>query len=393
MDQTKHTGNLGVPDEKVYAVPDLLPASMLNAYVYCPRLFYLQWVESEFQDNAFTVNGRYQHRRVDLEGGSVPGPKDAEAEAEDTCGFRARSLTLSSPSLGAIARMDLVEAEAGEVVPVEYKSGTMPSNGGEVWENDKVQLCLRGLILRDNGFTCTHGIVYFTESKTRVPVAFDDALVTRTLELLSEARNVAAGRHVPPPLVDSPRCSGCSLVGICLPDEVNLLSGQALIDDAGSPDVRRLIPARPDALPVYVQAQGASVHKYSEELEIRAKDIGVERVRLIDVSQLSVFGNVQITTQAIRELSLRGIPICYFTYGGWFYAMTQGLGHKNIEIRKLQFQAAMDPGRRLNLARQFIKGKMKNCRTLLRRNGKEVPNSVLDEFSRLIRRTDDVESP
>lgn len=31
----------------------------------------------------------------------------------------------------------------------------------------------------------------------------------------------AAGGTIPPPLADSPKCQRCSLVGICLPDEVN----------------------------------------------------------------------------------------------------------------------------------------------------------------------------
>ena len=44
-----------------------------------------------------------------------------------------------------------------------------------------------------------------------------------------DAGQVAAGprdgrsRHIPPPLVDSPKCPRCSLVGICLPDETTAL--------------------------------------------------------------------------------------------------------------------------------------------------------------------------
>ncbi|HSN16077.1 MAG TPA: hypothetical protein VLT61_15700 [Anaeromyxobacteraceae bacterium] len=41
---------------------------MLNEFTYCPRLFHLEWVQGEFVDNEFTVEGRHAHRRI--EGGA-----------------------------------------------------------------------------------------------------------------------------------------------------------------------------------------------------------------------------------------------------------------------------------------------------------------------------------
>ena len=43
----------------------LLPARMVNEYVYCPRLAYLEWVQGEWADSADTVEGKHAHRRVD----------------------------------------------------------------------------------------------------------------------------------------------------------------------------------------------------------------------------------------------------------------------------------------------------------------------------------------
>ena len=48
-------------------IPDLVPARMVNEFAYCPRLFFLEWVQARFADNADTVEGRYQHRVVDRE--------------------------------------------------------------------------------------------------------------------------------------------------------------------------------------------------------------------------------------------------------------------------------------------------------------------------------------
>ena len=46
-------------------VPELVPARMINEALYCERLMYLEWVQGEFKDNAFTVEGRAAHRRAD----------------------------------------------------------------------------------------------------------------------------------------------------------------------------------------------------------------------------------------------------------------------------------------------------------------------------------------
>jgi CRISPR-associated protein Cas1 len=87
--------------------PDLIPVRMLNEFVYCPRLAYLEWVQGEFEDNADTVEGRYRHRRVDRPSGNLPNAEDgAAADA-----LHARSAMLSSAKLGIIARIDVVEVE------------------------------------------------------------------------------------------------------------------------------------------------------------------------------------------------------------------------------------------------------------------------------------------
>ena len=59
---------------RVYkAMRDFLPARMLNEYVYCPRLFYYEWVEGLFAENRETVEGALRHAKLDeREDGLVP---------------------------------------------------------------------------------------------------------------------------------------------------------------------------------------------------------------------------------------------------------------------------------------------------------------------------------
>ena len=126
--------------------PALVPARMLNEYAYCPRLFHLEWVQSEFTDNTDTVEGRSIHRNVDAGGGRLPAP-DADLDVAV-----ARSVLLDAPLLGMVANIDLVEAAEGIVSPVERKKGKPRPDGG-VWEPEELQIVAQALILRENGYT------------------------------------------------------------------------------------------------------------------------------------------------------------------------------------------------------------------------------------------------
>ena len=369
-------------------LPELVPARMLNEYAYCARLAYLEWVQGEFADSVDTMEGRFQHRRVDRPSGKLPSRSGSDAaETEEGEGrdspetIHARSVLLSDDALGAIARIDLIEGQGNVVTPVDYKHGTAPDVPEGAWEPERIQVCIQGLLLRANGYACTQGMLYFVESRQRVAVTFDDVLVSRALDLLSGIRAMASSGQIPEPLVDSPKCPRCSLVGICLPDEVNFLSpdGPSIKPE----DVRRMSPARDDSIPVYVHTQGAVVGKSGGQLEVKQKGQVLQKIRLIEISHLALFGNVQVTAQAVQELCDRDIPICYFSYGGWFRGITNGMGHKNVELRCRQYLGAMTPETALFISRRMVFGKIKNSRTMLRRNHREPPPSILPELNRL----------
>lgn len=52
-------------DDTALAVPECVPARMVNEFVYCPRLAYIEWVQSDFAPNFETVDGQYRHRAVE----------------------------------------------------------------------------------------------------------------------------------------------------------------------------------------------------------------------------------------------------------------------------------------------------------------------------------------
>src|SRR3974390_1142514 len=52
-----------------------IPARMLNEFVYCPRLFYYEFVEGVFVESADTLRGEAIHQRVDTGTGALPAAK------------------------------------------------------------------------------------------------------------------------------------------------------------------------------------------------------------------------------------------------------------------------------------------------------------------------------
>ena len=359
-------------------LPALVPARMVNEYAYCPRLFFLEWVESRFADNADTVEGRYEHRAVDRERGAAPSVDDDAAAAP----WAARSVLLSSEELGLVARIDVVEADGRKVWPVDTKRGSPPDIPEGAWEPERVQLCVQALLLREHGHVCEEGYLWFAGARRRVRVVFDDALVARTLRLILDLRENALRDTPPLPLVDSPKCPRCSLVGICLPDETNaLLARQEL-------PLRRILPSDPTPRPLYVTEQGTWVRKSGGRIEVTRKDEVLGSVRALDVSQLCVFGNVQVSTQLLRDLFATETPVIWFSYGGWFSGIAEGLPGKNVELRRRQVALAGQGG--LAIARAIVAGKIRNARVLLRRNAREPVEGVVSALKGLAERAGQV---
>jgi CRISPR-associated protein Cas1 len=415
-------------------LPDYLPARMVNEFVYCPRLFFYEWVDGLFRESVDTVEGKFQHQRVDdagARGKATALPKPEELTAEK---IHSRSVTLSSERHQVIAKMDLVEAApgfspAGEdvapgfspadqnakdedaalkggatktptktVTPVDYKHGEpRETDGGiQLWPTDRVQLAVQGLILCENGYRCEEGVVYYAKTRQRVRVLFDEALMRETEATIARAWDLARAGEIPPPLVDSPKCPGCSLVGICLPDETNSLrAGAGLVPaHAGAavqlplfpevpetrvpnPEPRLLVTPRDELRPLYLNLQGLRVGKSGEVLQVREKDALKQEVRMGEICQVNLMGNVQISTQAVQALCEAQTPICYFSQGGWFYGITTGLNQKNIFLRRSQFKLADQEWFALALARRLVVGKIRNQRTLLQRNHVEPKEETL----------------
>lgn len=191
----------------------LLPLSALNHQLYCARRAYLIHAERVFVNNEHTLIGDLAHAAVD-----TPG-------YEHRAGWELlRALPLYSDALGLTGKADLVEVRrdsgTGRIAgarPVEYKKGP-----ARRWSNDQVQLCAQALCLEEMfGLRVDAGLIYHAASARRDEVVFDDPLRKLTLATLDALRATLA-HPLAPAAVLTPRCDGCSLRGICLPETSSL---------------------------------------------------------------------------------------------------------------------------------------------------------------------------
>ena len=195
---------------------EMIPISSLNALEYCPRSFYYHVVQGEMVVNDVVLAGQLAHRRVHQAGTHTT----AEGESETT------NLYLYSEALHLTGFADVVEERAGVLIPVEYKHGQQGN-----WMNEHVQLCAQALCLEERQPgkpLIPYGYIFFVGSQRRVQVPFTAQLRARTKAAIAQALQVAV-RQTPPPPLSGPlaaRCPACSLLPMCLPEEVRLLQSQ-----------------------------------------------------------------------------------------------------------------------------------------------------------------------
>lgn len=357
------------------------------------------------------------------------------APGEESAGetIHSRSAMLSSERLRVVVKMDLIEVkmsgssgarggrmsaaaaampdlfaarEVQSVTPVDYKAGAprLGNDTNELWDADKMQLGLQILVLRDNGYTCDEGVIYYRATKQRVPLRMTAEIEAWIIDRIAAARLLAASPTIPPPLVNSPKCVRCSLAPVCLPDETRLLVSTAPEGRAGACGTaaltnapagrggasaftpRRLIAARDDERALYLNTQGCRVGLKSERLIIKDGDSVIDEVRLLDVTHVALFGNIQISTQALHELCEQEIPVAYFSMGGWFYGLTRGHGLKNVHTRIRQFAAAGNPLQCLAVAQKIVQAKIRNHRTMLMRLHVEPPAPAVQNLKEIAAR-------
>jgi CRISPR-associated exonuclease Cas4 len=180
---------------------EYISIAALNQYAYCPHRCWRMFCAGEFTDNQYTIEGTNLHDRVHTTGDLQRGET-----------WQIRAIWLKSEQYKLIGKSDLIEAESGQVYPVEYKRGRK----GE-WDNDELQVCAQALCLEEmTGEPVNTGYIYYFHSHQRQLVEINAELRQSAIATIESVTNLLETGVMPKP-VYSKRCQGCSLYSQCLP--------------------------------------------------------------------------------------------------------------------------------------------------------------------------------
>ncbi len=84
--------------------------------------------------------------------------------------------------------------------------------------------------------------------------------------------------------------------------------------------------------------QGISVGLDGDLFEIRKGEECIEKIRIADISDVMVFGNISLSPGCISALLARGIDTVFLTARGKYRGRLTGPVSKNVELRLAQFE-------------------------------------------------------
>ncbi|MCD7866787.1 MAG: CRISPR-associated endonuclease Cas1 [Clostridiales bacterium] len=145
---------------------------------------------------------------------------------------------------------------------------------------------------------------------------------------------------------------------------------------------------------LYVKEQGACVRKSGEMVEVEKQGQRLLTFPVANLDGVSVFGNVQISTQAMTFLLKNGVDVSLFTGNGSLIGQILADTSKNIFLRLAQYDAYQDTEVRMKIARSLIRNKIENqCQVVRRYRYKDgfSPKRELAQMQSLLQKLEECE--
>lgn len=126
--------------------------------------------------------------------------------------------------------------------------------------------------------------------------------------------------------------------------------------------------------PVYVKEQGAVVRRQGERLLVTRDKEKLLELPLLHVDQVVLFGNVQVTSQAVAMLLQAEVDVVFLSQYGKFRGRLVNTGSKFAQLRHAQLQKMSSERETLAIAQQVVIGKLHNQQALLQQRQREAPS-------------------
>ena len=342
---------------------DQVTLGEIEHFAYCHHQWGLISMDGEWTENRSTAVGRIVHERVDQ--------PEARAERGRTV---VRGLAVWSDEHGLVGRADAVEL--GDDVPpfpIEYKSGRRAMAAATV------QLAAQAICLEEMFRTrVNEGAIWLHGARRRRLVDLNAGLKDRALRY-AEAIRAAKQIAVLPPAQFDARCRDCSLINECLPGSSPIAGEWSQFIGHYSPrtPATERNPRMRELLNcLYVNTPGTVLHLDHDAVLARCEDVPLRRVPLRRLEGISAIGRVTITTPLIHRCAEDGITISWLTSSGRHAGTLRGRTTGNILLRQAQHRHHDDHGRRIEIARSIVAGKILNAARYARHAARLSPDEA-----------------
>ena len=139
---------------------------------------------------------------------------------------------------------------------------------------------------------------------------------------------------------------------------------------------------------LYVTIPESYVHLENDTVRLEVEHETRLRVPLHHLGAVVCFGNIKVSLPLIHRLADEGITLVLLDEHGRFKARLEGAVSGNVLLRRAQHQCSMNDGFAIDVARNCIAGKIRNCRQVLQRGARESKSE--EDSSALTRAANDL---
>lgn len=335
-----------------------LNASALREYDYCERKFYI--------NSTYLTNVKLIPQEVIEE---VNRAKKHLLETRPDLHISEKEF-IGSNELGLDTAVELISDIARQRTgPLHIRLSKAKGIGDGLRNGDHMQAAADWEILTAQGVHIDSIYFYFFDQDELLEYKPSVETIQEMRKELALMRSILETNAIPNPTEEMIRCSNCEIVSLCLPNEMNMLNHM----ETDVP-VRKIAPDDPRR-PLAVVEPGAYLRKQNGRVIVERKGEELDSVRMLEISSVSIYGSSSISTPTINSFLENEIPIAFFSFGGWFNGLATAFPNGNIELRRQQ-HARYNTDEALEFSRQLIRSKIRNSRTILKRNAIDLPKDA-----------------
>ncbi len=119
---------------------------------------------------------------------------------------------------------------------------------------------------------------------------------------------------------------------------------------------------------LYIKEQGSCIQKKSERIAVTKGTRTLLEIPVANVENMAVFGNVQVTTQALHKMLEQGISVNFFSFSGKYLGQAASDSSKNIFLRFAQYELYNQLPKRLETAKCIVENKVRNQIFMIRQH-------------------------